>query len=71
MRDGLPIAGNVTGARVSKGSTQSSISTSPGGGGIEAARTEAQRKVKTLEVQIQEATNAGSSSLYFASQLAS
>ena len=44
---------------------------SAAGGSIEAARTAAQQKVKSLEVQIKEATKATAGSLYFASQLAS
>ena len=68
--DGLPLAGNVAGASVLKGGF-SGNRINGRAGGIEAARTAAQQKVKALEVQIQEATNAGAGSLYFASQLAS
>ena len=68
LLDGLPLAGNVAGAGVSEGS---GAEVSGAGGSIEAARTTAQQKVKALEVQIQEASRAGSGSLYFASQLSS
>jgi succinoglycan biosynthesis transport protein ExoP len=68
LLDGLPLAGNVAGASVSEGSG-AKVSTS--GGSVETARTAAQQKVKSLEVQIKEASKAGAGSLYFASQLAS
>ena len=68
LLDGLPLAGKVTGAGFSDG-TGAKLSAS--GGRVEEARTSAQRKVRSLEVQIQETIKAGSGSLYFASQLAS
>ncbi|EAQ70119.1 Wzz/FepE/Etk N-terminal domain-containing protein [Synechococcus sp. RS9917] len=71
LLDGLPLAGNVAGAGVSKDGVGSGASVGGSGGSVEAARTAAQQKVKALEVQIQEATKAGAGSLYFASQLAS
>ena len=68
LLDGLPLAGNVAGAGVS----ENGGAKVPGiGGGVEAARTAAQQKVKALKVQIQETIQAGAGSLYFASQLAS
>lgn len=71
LLDGLPLAGNVAGAGVSKDGAAQGAHVSGSGGSVEAARTAAQQKVKALEVQIQEATKAGAGSLYFASQLAS
>ena len=50
MRDGLPLAGNVAGAGVSE---DSRATVSSAGGSVEAARTAAQQKIKSLEVQIQ------------------
>ena len=69
--DGLPLAGNVAGAGVSKDGAGSGTQVAGSGGSVEAARTAAQQKVKALQIQIQEATKAGAGSLYFASQLAS
>jgi uncharacterized protein involved in exopolysaccharide biosynthesis len=71
LLDGLPLAGNVAGAGVSKDGAGSGAQVAGSGGSVEAARTAAQQKVKALQVQIQEATKAGAGSLYFASQLAS
>ena len=69
LLDGLPIAGSVSGAGISKAGSGAQVSGRAGG--VENARTTAQQKVKALEVQIQEATKAGAGSLYFASKLAS
>ncbi|TCD57600.1 hypothetical protein CWE17_07080 [Synechococcus sp. BS56D] len=71
LLDGLPLAGNVAGAGISKDGPGSGAQVAGSGGSVEAARTAAQQKVKALQVQIQEATKAGAGSLYFASQLAS
>lgn len=71
LLDGLPLAGNVAGAGVTKDGAGSGAQVAGSGGSVEAARTAAQQKVKALQVQIQEATKAGAGSLYFASQLAS
>ncbi|KZR90603.1 Wzz/FepE/Etk N-terminal domain-containing protein [Synechococcus sp. MIT S9508] len=72
--DGLPLAGNVAGAGVSekegKGKGRGAV-VSATGGSVEVARTQAQQKVKALEVQIQEVNRAGAGSVYFASQLSS
>ena len=68
--DGLPLAGNVSGAGVGE-SSNATANRLGRGGTIESARTAAQQKIKGLEVQIEEATKAGTGSLYFASQLAS
>ena len=68
LLDGLPLAGNIAGAGIEAGSGDR---LSKAGGSLEAARTAEQQKVKSLQVQIQEATKAGTGSLYFASQLAS
>jgi len=66
--DGLPLAGNVSGAGATEGSGEK---VTGNGGSIEAERTATQQKVKALEIQIQQASKAGGGSLYFASQLAS
>jgi succinoglycan biosynthesis transport protein ExoP len=71
LLDGLPLAGTVAGAGVSKEGAGSGQAVGGTGGSLEAARTAAQQKVKALEIQIQEARKAGAGSLYFASQLAS
>tara|TARA_B100000674_G_scaffold499266_1_gene543378 strand:- start:1308 stop:3065 length:1758 start_codon:yes stop_codon:yes gene_type:complete len=71
LLDGLPLAGNVAGAGVSKDGPGTGAQVAGRGGRVEAARTAAQQEVKALKVQIQEATKAGAGSLYFASQLAS
>ena len=73
LLDGLPLAGSVAGAGLSNDGSGSGSGTQilGGAGGVEADRTRAQQKVKSLEVQIEEATKAGPGSLYFASQLAS
>lgn len=71
INDGLPLAGNVSGASISLDGPQSSSSVAAMGSSVEAARTAAQQKVKSLEVQISQAKNAGAGSLYFASQIAS
>ena len=71
LLDGLPIAGNITGAGVSKDGASQGATVGGNGGSIEAARTRAQLKVKALQIQIREATRAGAGSIYFASQLAS
>ena len=69
--DGLPLAGNIAGAGLSKSGADSKVQVVAIRGSIETARTAAQQKVKALEVQIEEATKANAGSLYFASQLAS
>ena len=71
LLDGLPLAGNVAGAGVSKDGATKGVLVGGSGGRVEGARTAAQQKVKALEVQIKEATKAAAGSLYFASQLAS
>jgi len=71
LLDGLPLAGTVAGAGVSKEGVGAGASVGGSGGSLEEARTRAQQKVKALEIQIQEARKAGAGSLYFASQLAS
>ncbi len=71
LLDGLPLAGNVAGAGVSKDGTTEGARVGGSGGSVEAARTGAQQKVKALQIQIKEASRAGAGSLYFASQLAS
>ncbi|WP_413324250.1 GumC family protein [Synechococcus sp. MIT S9503] len=71
LLDGLPLAGNVSGAGVSKDGTTKGATVGTSGGSVEAARTSAQQQVKALQIQIQEASKAGAGSLYFASQLAS
>jgi len=69
--DGLPIAGNVAGAGISRDGGGGGAGGGAGGGGsVEAARTAAQQRVRVLEVQIREAQKAGAGSIYFASQLA-
>ena len=70
LRDGLPLAGNVSGATPTM-NRMPEITRMSGGGSLENARTSAQQKVMALEVQIEEAQKAGAGSLYFASQLAS
>ncbi len=71
LLDGLPLAGNVAGAGVTKEGTSEGAQVTGRGGSLEAARTAAQQTVKSLEVQIQQATKANAGSLYFASQFAS
>ncbi len=71
LLDGLPLAGNISGAAVSKNGAGRGASVKGSGGSVEAARTGAQQKVKALQIQIEEASKAGPGSLYFASQLAS
>ena len=71
LLDGLPLAGNVAGAAVSKKGATEGAQVGARGGTLEVARTAAQQKVKALEVQIKQATEAAAGSLYFASQLAS
>lgn len=71
LLDGLPLAGNVAGAGVSKSGASEGATVGGRGGSLEAARTGAQQKVKALQIQIDEARKAGAGSLYFASQLAS
>ena len=68
LLDGLPVAGNVTGA---SGAERRGATVGGSGGSLEVARSVAQQKVRALQVQIQEATKAGTGSIYFASQLAS
>ena len=71
LRDGLPLAGNVAGAGVSKDGAGSGAQVAGSGGSVEAARTAAQQKVMGLEVQIKAAQQAGKGSIYFASRLGS
>ncbi len=71
LLDGLPLAGNVSGAGVSINGSKEGAMVGGSGGSVEAARTGAQQKVKALQIQIEEASKAGAGSLYFASQLAS
>ena len=71
LLDGLPLAGKVIGASVSKSGPGEGAQVVGVGGSVEAARTAAQQRRKALEVQIEAATKAGAGSLYFASQLAS
>jgi capsular polysaccharide biosynthesis protein len=71
LLDGLPLAGTVAGAGISKDGEGAGQDVGGRGGSLEAARTAAQQRVKALEIQIQEARKAGAGSLYFASQLAS
>jgi hypothetical protein len=71
LLDGLPLAGTVAGAGVSKEGAGPGAAVGGTGGSLEAERTAAQQKVKALEIQIQEARKAGAGSLYFASQLGS
>ena len=66
--DGLPLAGNVVGAGVAQ---VSGGRVAVSGGNLELARTTAQQKVVSLEVQIKAAQEAGVGSIYFASQLGS
>ena len=67
LLDGLPLAGNIAGAGVSKDGSPLGATVGGSGGSVEAARTAAQQKVKALEVQIQEAIKASAGSLYFSS----
>ena len=71
LLDGLPLAGNVAGAGVSKNGSTQGATVGGSGGSVEAARTAAQQKVKALQVQITEANKAVAGSLYFASQFSS
>ena len=72
LLDGLPLAGNVAGAGVvTKDGASEGAQVTGRGGSLQAARTAAQQTVKSLEVQIQQATKANAGSLYFASQFAS
>ena len=73
LLDGLPLAGNLAGAGVSRDGygSSSGIQVSGAGTTIETSRTAALQKIKTLEVQIQQATKTDADSPYFASQLTS
>ena len=71
LLDGLPLAGNVTGAGLDKKGSTQGAQIGGSGGSVEVARTIAQQKVKALQIQIQQAINAGPGSLYFASQISS
>ena len=71
LLDGLPLAGNVSGANFSAGASSSAASFNAVRGKLESARTAAQQNVKALEVQIKEVRKVISGSLYFASQLSS
>ena len=71
LLDGLPLAGSVAGAGMSKNGATKDASVLGTGGNLEAARTLAQQNVIALEVQIQAAESAGTGSIYFASQLGS
>lgn len=71
LRDGLPLAGNISGAGISEDGGKSGTSVVGLRGSLEAERTAAQQRVKALQIQIKEASKVGASSLYFASQLAS
>lgn len=72
LLDGLPLAGNVSGATATEGgaSSISSFRVAGRGGSLETARTIAQQKKKALEIQIEEAKKIGAGSVYFASQQA-
>ena len=67
IRDGLPLAGSISGAGIGGANSLDNLSGS--GGSIEEAVTAAKQKVKTLEVQIEASQKAGTGSIYFASQL--
>ena len=69
--DGLPLAGRVSGAGVSKDGGGQGISIIGSGRNVEASRTSAQQRVMSLEVQLKAARQAGTSSIYFASRLSS
>ena len=71
LLDGLPLAGNVMGAGLSREGASEGAQVKGIGGGLEAARAAAQQKVKALEVQIKAAKQAGKGSIYFASRLGS
>ena len=71
LLDGLPLAGNVTGAGISQAGSQGGAQVEGRGGNLEAARTAALQNVAALEVQIQAAEKAGKGSIYFASRLGS
>ena len=55
LLDGLPLAGQVAGAGVSRDGPGQGAKVSGWGGSVEAARTRAQQKVIALQIQIQEA----------------
>ena len=71
LLDGLPLAGSVSGAAVSRNGISQNANVIGRGGSVEAARSSAQQRVIALQVQIEEAKKAMGGSIYFASQLSS